>query len=62
MTQEHESNRGFVLVISFIISAFIVSMIVIKYDLWPELNNSFCDGEIKQGSIKAKECLPGGGS
>lgn len=60
MENEQQSNRGFVLTLSFIISAFIISMIVIEYDLWPEKNNSLCEGQNQSQAVKIPDCHPHG--
>jgi hypothetical protein len=58
MDDRHRRNQSFVLTLAFILSTFIVSMLVVNYDLWPESNPSFCSGEIKANSIKSAECAP----
>lgn len=60
MENEQQSNRGFVLTLSFIISAFIISMFVIEYDLWPEKNNLLCEGQNQYQSVKIPDCHPHG--
>ena len=58
MENEQQSNLGFKITLSFIISVFVISMFVIEYDLRPKTKSSLCDGQGDKGTIKIAECHP----